>query len=327
MKPKRALSASLIVLNWNGKEHLARCLPSLQDLDYPEYEVMVVDNGSSDDSVEFVTSEFPNVTVVQNDRNLGYAGGMNAGIAQSESDVVVLLNNDIIVRHDWLSELMHALSADSHIGIAGCKIFFDDGVTLQHTGGLASYPQALTHHHGYLQPDTGAYNVLIDADYVTSAAMAIRKTMLAEIGDLDASFFPIYYDDVDICYRARTAGWRVVYVPTSVLTHLESATMERNSYRYLASLHRSRLRFVLKHLSVGQLLQDFEPAEAAWLREAKLPQERRALCKAYKAAILMVPEIYGAREGFDESAFAAVDEATAALVSLHGQVWDHSGQG
>lgn len=319
------LLASLIVLNWNGKEHLARCLPSLWALDRSNYEVILVDNGSTDDSVEYVISEFPGIRVIENGRNLGYAGGMNVGIAQSEGDVVVLLNNDIIVRRDWLSELVGAMAADERIGIAGCKIFFADGKTLQHAGGLISYPLALADHCGYRQPDTGAYDVLADVAYVTSAAMAIRRAVLAEVGDLDDGFFPIYYDDVDICYRARAAGWRVVYVPTAVLTHLESATMVRDSYRYFVSFHRSRLRFVLKHLSVEQFLQEFVPAEVAWLAQARSPQEHRALGRAYKAALLMVPAIYAAQEDLGEPAFGSLQRVTEALVNLQAEVWKRSG--
>jgi GT2 family glycosyltransferase len=324
MTLQRDLSVSLIVLNWNGKEHLVRCLPSLLALDYSNYEVILVDNGSTDGSVEYVASEFPRVKVIENGRNLGYAGGMNVGIAQSEGDVVILLNNDVIVRRDWLSELMGAMAADERIGIAGCKIFFADGETLQHAGGFVSYPLAFPDHYGYRQPDTGAYDALADVDYVTSAAMAIRRAALAEVGDLDDEFYPIYYDDVDICYRARPAGWRVVYVPTAVLTHLESATMVRESYSYFASFHRSRLRFVLKYLSAEQFLKEFAPAEAAWLAQAKSPQERRALSRAYRAALLMTPAIYAAREGCSESAFAALQEVTVALVGLQANVWKRS---
>jgi GT2 family glycosyltransferase len=315
------LLASLIVLNWNAKEYLAQCLPSLAALDYPNYKVILVDNGSTDGSVEYAISEFPGIRVIENGRNLGYAGGMNVGIAQSEGDVVVLLNNDIIVRRDWLSELVGAMAASERIGVAGCKIFFADGETLQHAGGLISYPLALADHRGYRQPDTGAYDMLADVDYVTSAAMAIGRAVLAEVGNLDDGFFPIYYDDVDICYRARAAGWRVVYVPTAMLTHLESATVVRDSYRYFVSFHRSRLRFVLKHLSTEQFLREFVPAEVAWLAQVRSPRERRALSRAYRAALLMVPAIYAAREEPSQSAFDSLQQVTEGLVKLQAEVW------
>jgi len=313
--------ATLIVLNWNGEKYLAQCLPSLLALDYSSYEIVLVDNGSTDGSIEYVASEFPQVKVIENGRNLGFAGGMNVGIARSRGDVVVLLNNDIIVRRDWLCELVGAMVADERIGIAGCKIFFADGETLQHTGGIISYPLALPDHYGYRQPDTGAYDMVSDVDYVTSAAMAIRRATLAEVGNLDEGFFPIYYDDTDICYRARAAGWRVVYVPTAVLTHLESATMVRDSYRYFESFHRSRLRFVLKRLSIEQVLKEFVPAEAAWLTQTRSFQERRALSRAYKAALLMVPALYAVREGCDPSVFDALQEVAEALVGLQAEVW------
>lgn len=324
MNPQSDLLASLIVLNWNGKEYLAQCLPSLLALDYTNYEIILVDNGSTDDSVDYAISEFSGIRVIENRRNLGCAGGMNVGIAQSQGDIAVLLNNDVIVRRDWLSELVGAMTIDECIGVAGCKIFFADGDTLQHAGGLISHPLALANHYGYRQPDTGAYDVLTDVDYVTSAAMAIRRAALAEVGNLDDGFFPIYYDDVDICYRARTAGWRVVYVPTAVLTHLESATMVRDSYRYFVSFHRSRLRFVLKHLSIEQFLREFVPAEVSWLAQVRSPRERQALSRAYKAALLMVPAIYTAREEPSQSAFDSLQEVTETLVDLQAEVWKRS---
>jgi GT2 family glycosyltransferase len=317
---ERDLLASLVVLNWNGREHLVQCLPSLAALDYSNFEIILVDNGSTDGSVEYVACEFPEVEVIENGRNLGYAGGMNVGIVHSAGDVVILLNNDIIVRRDWLSALMGVMSVDEQIGIAGCKVFFADGKTLQHAGGFVSYPLALADHYGYCQADTGIYDALADVDYVTGAAMAIRRAALDQVGDLDADFFPIYYEDADICYRVRAASWRVVYVPTAVLTHLESATMGRDSYRYFVSFHRSRLRFVLKHLTPEQFLTDFAPAEADWAQTRSL-RERRALSRAYKAALLMVPSIYAGREEPGQPAYDIFQQATEALVDLHTQVW------
>ena len=313
-------SVSLIVLNWNGQPYLHGCITSLLRQNYPEVEFIVVDNGSTDGSVAYVRGTFPGVEVIETGRNLGFSGGMNVGIAVASGDIVILLNNDIIVEADWLIRLVECMQSDQRIGIAGSKIFFADGKTLQHAGGYLTYPLGLPQHHGYREEDCGAYDTAMDADYVTGAALAIRRSLIDAIGALDPGFFPIYYEDVDFCYRAREAGWRVVYAPESRLIHLESATMIRDSYAYLLCFHQGRLRFLLKHLEPGALLHDFVPAEMERLPELKLPRERRALRRAYKSALRMLPTIYADRLGDGDTAFAMLVEVADALSGLHSRL-------
>ena len=289
------LSVSLIVLNWNGKHHLERCLPSLQALSYPAYEIIVVDNGSTDGSVDYVARAYPDVRLVETGFNLGYAGGMNVGIAHSKADVVILLNNDIIVPPHWLGAFMTGLETDPRVGIAGCKLFFSDGVTLQHTGGWVTFPRGVSGHYGYREPDTGTYETLADMEYVTGAAMAIRRPVLDEIGLLDADFFPIYYEDVDISFRAREAGWRVLYVPGASLIHLESATMVRDSPTYLRFLNQGRLRFLLKHMTSQQFLKEFVSAERHWLEQDVGTLEWRVMASVYKLSMLTAASVYAAK--------------------------------
>jgi len=124
MNDRESPTVSLIVLNWNGQEYLEACMTSLLDLDYPDPEIVMVDNGSTDNSVPYVSDQFPSVRIIETGRNLGYAGGMNVGISRTSSDIVVLLNNDIIVEENWLTELVRCMKSDERIGIAGCKIFY-----------------------------------------------------------------------------------------------------------------------------------------------------------------------------------------------------------
>jgi GT2 family glycosyltransferase len=317
------LSASLIFLNWNGRDYLSQCLPSAFALDYEgEYEVMVVDNGSSDDSVEFVRRQFPQVRVIENGRNLGYAGGMNVGLRAARGDVGIILNNDVILRPDWLAELLAPMAADPRIGIAGCKIFYPDGKTLQHAGGTIYPPRMVPDHFGYREVDEGKYDELRDVNYVTSAAMALRLDMLEQIGYLDDGFFPIYYDDVEICFRARDAGYRVVYVPRATMIHLESATVGYASPRYLLNMHRSRLRFALKRLKPSEFASNFVPAETAWLKEEVSPNERLVLPRVYLASILAYPSLYlDCWAGRGNGGADEVETVLEALAGLRDQVW------
>lgn len=320
MNNRESPTVSLIVLNWNGQEYLRACMTSLSGLDYPEPEIVMVDNGSTDDSVSYVAEEFRTVSIIETGRNLGYAGGMNVGIDHTNSDIVVLLNNDIIVEKDWLTELVRCMESDKRIGIAGCKIFFADNKRLQHAGGYVSLPLGLPNHYGYGEEDSGDYDAMLDVQYVTGAAMAIRRPVLDQLNGMDAGFFPIYFEDVDICFRAREKGWRVVYAPESRLVHLESATMVRDSYSYLLRFHQGRMRFLLKHLQAQEFLQEFVPAEIERLSELTQHRERRALKHAYKSALGMLPMIYGDRMGYNQETFALLQQVADALVSLHAQL-------
>jgi GT2 family glycosyltransferase len=319
------LSATLVFLNWNGRGFLEQCLPSAFGLDYAGgVTVVVVDNGSSDDSVPFLRRNYPQVRLIENGRNLGYAGGMNVGLAVARSDVSVILNNDVILDPDWLSALLAPLATDLSIGVAGCKIYYPDGCTLQHAGGAVIPPRMVTDHFGYRERDVGRYETLRDVDYVTSAAMALRMDMLNEIGYLDAGFFPIYYDDVEICYRARDAGYRVVYVPGSTMIHLESATVGYASLRYLMNMHRGRLRFALKRLTPQTFAQQFVPAEVTWLSGTATADERQVMPRVYLSSMLTCVDLFHRRWG-QHSEPDEIGLVLNGLAHLRDAVWNTQG--
>lgn len=295
-EPVHLPSASLIVLNWNGRELLARCLPSILAQDYPEAEVLVVDNGSTDGSPEWLASAYPQVCLLPQGRNLGYAGGMNAGLRAARGELVAFLNNDVILRPDWLRRLTEVMVADGRIGVAGCKLLYPEGNLIQHAGGILRYPLALPDHYGFRQPDTGQFEAIRDVDYVTGAAFVARREMLDQIGAFDEGFY-FYFEDTDLCFRARAAGWRVVVVPQAVAVHLESATTVRDSPSYYVLFHRGRLRFVLKHYTPQQVLEDFLPAERARWPEGIAAAEREPLRQAYRETARNLEAILSARPG------------------------------
>lgn len=315
MKVGSLPSVSLIVLNWNGRRFLDACLNSLADLDYPGPEIILVDNGSTDGSATYVAVQHPSVHVIRSPFNLGYAGGMNVGIAHSTGDIVILLNNDIIVPREWLREFIGGICPDERIGVAGCKLYYADGVTLQHAGGYVVHPRGTTGHYGYRQRGEGSCDTPTDVEYVTGAAMAIRRPFLSMTRGLDPGYEPIYYEDVDICYRAREMGWRVVYIPRAELIHLESATMVRDSPSYLRNLHRGRLRFVLKWTPTEQFVDEFVPAELDWLGSGAGAIERHIVASVYKLSIPTVPSLRMPRlhEEADEEGIQWVIRGLAAL--------------
>jgi GT2 family glycosyltransferase len=278
-------AVSLIVLNWNGRQHLAYCLPSLLATDYPRCELIVVDNASTDGSPEFVRENFPNVRVIVNERNLGFSAGMNVGLRAAEGKILVMLNNDLEVYPSWLRALVDAMAEDETVGIAGCKVYFPDGKTLQHAGGIVRYPQAIPDHYGYQEKDRGQYDEIREVDYVIGAALAVRREVLEQVGYLDEGYF-LYFDDTDLCFSARKMGHKTIYVPHAVVIHHEAATSVRGSAFYFRHFHHSRLRFFFKHHTVRQFLEDFLPAERHWLQNVQKLVERRGLCWAYHETLL-----------------------------------------
>lgn len=299
---------SVVVLSYNGKSYLEECLRSVLAQSHPAYQLIVVDNASSDGSPELVRERFPQVELIRNRRNLGYAGGINVGLREAQGELIALLNQDTVVQESWLAELARAFEMDPKIGIAGCKILFADGRTIQHAGGIITYPQALPDHYGYGQFDEGQYDQMKEVDYVTGAALGIRRSVLEDVGYFDEAFFPAYYEDADFCFRAREAGYKVVYIPRALVIHHESSTLRRDSYNYHRAMHRNRLRFVLKWYSFRRLKEDFYPAEKEWLRAPKSENERRGLRRAYLETLLLWPSISWAKAEKEIDHMADTDE-------------------
>ena len=170
---------------------------------------------------------------------------------------------------------------DPDVAIAGCKLWYPDGETLQHGGGYITHPQAMPGHYGIGEADAGQHDAARYVDYVIGAAVAVRRTALEQIGLFDEGFF-LYYEDADLCARARAAGYRVVYEPRATAVHVESAVAVRGSFSYYQRFHTGRWRYLLKHFSADALLNETVPAEAAWLERIG-DDERRAVSLAYLA--------------------------------------------
>jgi len=313
--------ASVIVLSWNGETYLPDCLNAVMSQTHTPHEVILVDNASTDGSVESVATNFPPVRIICNDENLGFAGGMNVGLKLATGDITVLLNQDTVVREDWLAELVKAMEADEHIGIAGCKILYTDGQTIRHAGGYLEYPLGLAHHYGCGELDQGQWDEQREVEYVTGAAMAIRREVLERIGYLDEDFFPAYFEDADICFRARQSGYKVVYVPTAVLLHHESASTETETVEQHYCYHRNRLRLLLKHYTLEQFKQDFLPIERERFALPLPLNEVRALRRSYLEKMLISSSPTGKslpyRRGDQQQWREALSELRKSIVYQH----------
>ena len=227
MSDAPAPGASVIIPNWNGLALLRPCLNSLaaqtlSPLDGSS-EVIVVDNGSRDGSVDAVQAEYPWVRVLGLSENLGYAGGCNAGIAVAQGEVLVMLNNDTEAESDWLARLVAALDAHPEAGIAASRMMLYDRRDTLHSAGDFVRVDGTADSRGVWQPYGPPWDQEAWVFGGCGGAMAIRRQVLDAVGPFEARYF-MYLEDVDLNWRAQLAGWRCIYAPDAVVYHHLSAT-------------------------------------------------------------------------------------------------------
>ncbi|MBI1849059.1 MAG: glycosyltransferase family 2 protein [Planctomycetes bacterium] len=238
---------SVIILNFNGRSHLETCLASLSDVHYPRHrlEVLLVDNGSRDGSVEWVRSRFPSVRLLALGENLGYARAMNRGVTAASHEVLAFLNNDTRQDPGWLEPLVDAV-ASGESDAASAKLFDIDGKTVHFAGGGANF-HGIAFQRGMGDPDSDAYSKRRPTLFACGAAMAIRRDVFREAGGFDEDFFA-YYEDVDLGWRLWVLGRRILLIPESRVYHHHSATSLRIPIHKLRVLHlRNPLFMVAKN--------------------------------------------------------------------------------
>jgi GT2 family glycosyltransferase len=257
MQPK----VVIIILNWNGKENTVNCLNSASSITYDNYEALVVDNHSIDGSVECFEKEYPEITLIKNSTNLGFAEGNNVGIRRAlegGADYVLLLNNDTIVDRYFLDRLVAAAETDQTIGFAGPKIYYldheGDGHVISFAGGAVNMWIGRSRHRGLDQLDLGQYDGVTEVDYVEGSCVLAKKGALDHIGLLDATYFS-YWEDVDWCTRGGKAGYKSIYVPTARIWHKPSSSNVSGTKTYYRT--RNRLWFVRKRGNKLQYLTFF----------------------------------------------------------------------
>jgi GT2 family glycosyltransferase len=208
---------TIIVLNWNGLNDTLDCLESLGQLDYKNYKVLVVDNGSVDGSVPVTRERFPEVTIVENGENLGYAGGNNVGLRYAMAqgaDYALLLNNDTVVDPAFLRVLVDEVQAEPAVGIAGPTIYYHERPDIiWSAGGAIDWQRGSTRMVGLDERDEGQFGAEPrPVDFVTGCAMLVRRAVMEQVGLLDERFFA-YYEEAEWCVRAARAGYKIVHVP------------------------------------------------------------------------------------------------------------------
>jgi GT2 family glycosyltransferase len=251
----------VIIVTWNRADAVVRCVLSQNLLTYPNVEVVVVDNHSEDDTVERLCSIFPELTVLVNERNLGYTGGNNVGIQWGLSrgaDYFFILNNDAIVDPRVLDELVRVAESDRRIAVVGAKnVVMHNSKMLWAAWGDITYGPTLTRVHGRWKRDGRSYRRIRDVDHVVGNGFMWRREALESIGLLDTNFFG-YHEDVDWCYRAKRAGWRVVYVGSAIVRHEGSLSSNPHFESRMPAMYfigRNAVLFTKKHAGALRLAQ------------------------------------------------------------------------
>jgi GT2 family glycosyltransferase len=252
---------SVVVVNWNGLPHVVECVESLVRQSYREIELVLVDNGSTDGSREWLRSvSHERVRRVELDRNTGFAPGVNAGIRVSTGEFVALLNNDAVADAGWISALVAAAS-DPPVGMVATKIlFYDRRDTIDKTGHLF-YPDGLNRGRGAGEIDSGQFDSDPEILFPDGCAALYRGTMLDEVGLFDEQFFA-YGDDADLGLRARWCGWVCAYAPAARVYHLHSRTLGKYSPRKAFLVERNRFWVAVKLLPWPLVL--VSPVLTAW---------------------------------------------------------------
>ena len=246
---------AVIILNWNGKDDTLECLASVKKLDYANYEIVVVDNGSNDASVDAISKQYPDVTLLQTCENLGYAGGNNVGICwalEQSVDYVLVLNNDTIVDTQLLRYLVAAGFDDNQIGLLGPTNYYYSEPNKIWTIGATINEQP---HTGYKMigdgDNEGTWRGAIQFDALIGSAILIHKRVFESIGLFDERFF-LCWEELDFCERARKADYKCLFVPEAKIWHKVGSTLGGNESPLRTYFNvRNRLLWAKKNLSLS----------------------------------------------------------------------------
>ena len=244
---------SAVVLNWNGCHVLDNCLRSLYNQTYRPLEIIVVDNASTDGSVDFLREKFHSVHLIRNDKNLGFGAGNNIGIRASQGRYIMMLNNDTRVDPNCVEELKRSIEKDERFGACASKILLESRPDIIDGVGIVVCPDGLSFGRGRLQKRE-RYDEEEEIFFASDGACLYRREMLDDIGLYDEDFFA-YADETDMGWRAQLAGWKCIYSPKAIVYHHHSTSSGgRVSFFKAFLVERNRIWVALKNFPVSLIL-------------------------------------------------------------------------
>jgi GT2 family glycosyltransferase len=232
---------SVLVVNYNGMAYLADCLSSLQQQTCRrELEIIVVDNASTDGSVHGLKRDHPDIRLLKLDRNQGFAGGNNAGLKIARGEFIAFLNNDAVADPRWLEFLVEAIERDSRLGGVASKILFRSRPGVVNSAGIELYRDGRGGDRGLGQTDNARFGEPAEVFGPCGAGMLLRRQLIEEVGHFDERFF-LYYEDLDLAWRARLRGWQFSFEPRAIAYHVHGGTSDLGSPFFLYHVERNRV--------------------------------------------------------------------------------------
>jgi len=245
---------AIVILNWNGKEYLERFLPSVVEYSDQSYsEIYVADNHSSDDSIDFIKKNYPEIQIISFDNNYGFAQGYVKALAQIKSEYYVLLNSDVEVTNQWLS-IIELMDKDMSIAAVMPKIrSYSNKNYFEYAGAAGGfidkygYPFCRGRILNMIEKDNGQYNDLTEIFWASGACLFLRSKAYFEVGGLDKDFFA-HMEEIDLCWRLKKSGYKIVYCPEATVYHVGGGTLPNNTRRKLYLNYRNNLFLLYKNL-------------------------------------------------------------------------------
>lgn len=240
---------SVIIVNWNGGDYLKKCIDSINAQTFRDFEVVLVDNGSIDNSAINLKQHYNGfVNLIRNSKNMGFCGGNNVGIRSAKGELIALLNMDATVEPDWLERLVQSAEMNPQAGMWACKVVLNsNSFRFDSAGGLMFYPDGVCRNRGWQERDIGQYEREEETLAPHGCAAMYRREMLEEIGLFDESYFA-YLEDLDLGLRGQFAGWKCIYVPKAVVHHERSIALGNHSKTKAFLVERNRIWNMVKFL-------------------------------------------------------------------------------
>lgn len=306
------MTTAVVILNWNGKKMLERFLPSVTTHTQGDAEVIIADNGSTDDSLDFVRAQYPGLRIIELDKNYGFAGGYNRALQQVQADYYVLLNDDVEVTPGWIEPVVAQMQQHPDTAICQPKLLmYDQRDTFEYAGGAGGfldkygYPFCRGRMFTSLEQDNGQYNTPGEIFWASGAAMFVRADVWHQLGGLDDDFFA-HMEEIDFCWRAKNAGYRVEYCPQSTVFHVGGGTLPKSNPRKTYLNFRNNMALLYKNLPkrrlawvmCSRIVLDYV-AGFKFLMERK-PKEFSAVVDAHKAFYKWLPQLKKKRQGLKQ---------------------------
>lgn len=250
---------AVVILNWNGIHFLKEFLPSVVTHSLSaDVDIWVADNGSTDDSVSYIKEQFSEVNILKFDKNYGFTGGYNKALAEIKAEYFVLLNSDIEVTKNWLSPIIAYMDSNKEVSAAMPKLLsFHNKTEFEYAGAGGGFIDKLGFPfcRGRLlnasESDAGQYNDVASVFWATGACMFVRSSVYHALGGLDDDFFA-HMEEIDLCWRMKNRGYKIVYIPESVVYHVGGGTLPNNNPRKLFLNYRNNLYLLYKNLPSGR---------------------------------------------------------------------------